>query len=177
MSNSIFEFFKWLQYTAPMTALRESGLAYPIVMTLHLTGMGLFGGMIAITDLRLLGWVMKGSSITDVVSQLRVWKQIGFVLTVGCGAMLLGAKAELYYHNPFYWTKMTLLALVGVHALVFHRSVYGNTAALDNAPKIPRMAKVAACISLVLWVGLVSAGRSIAYFDVPEDLAPDYAAR
>jgi uncharacterized membrane protein len=160
-----------------MTWLRESGLAYPIVMSLHLTGMGLFGGMIAITDMRLLGWVMKGSSITDVVDQLRIWKQIGFVLVVGCGLMLLGAKAELYYHNPFYWTKMTLLALVGVHALVFHRSVYGNTAALDSAPKIPRVAKVAACISLVLWVGLVSAGRSIAYFDVPEDLAPDYSVR
>jgi hypothetical protein len=177
MSSSVFEFFKWLQYTAPMTALRESGLTYPIVMTLHLTGMGLFGGMIAVTDLRLLGWVMKGSSITDVVHQLRIWKQIGFILTVGCGAMLLGAKAELYYHNPFYWTKMTLLALVGVHALVFHRSVYGNTAALDSAPKVPRVAKVAACISLLLWVGLVSAGRSIAYFDVPEDLAPDYGDR
>jgi uncharacterized membrane protein len=91
--------------------------------------------------------------------------------------MLLAAKAELYYHNPFYWTKMTLLALVGVHALVFHRSVYGNTAALDSAPKVPRIAKVAACISLLLWVGLVSAGRSIAYFDVPEDLTPDYGMR
>jgi hypothetical protein len=174
---SVLQLFQWIQYTAPMTSLRESGLAYPIVMSLHLIGMGLFGGMIAITDLRLLGWVMKSSSITDVVQQLRVWKQIGFVLVVGCGAMLLGAKAELYYHNPFYWTKMTLLALVGVHALVFHRSVYGNTAALDSAPKVPRVAKVAACISLLLWVGLVSAGRSIAYFDVPEDLAPVYSAR
>jgi len=96
---------------------------------------------------------------------------------VGCGLMLLCAKAELYYHNPFYWTKMTLLILVGVHALVFHRSVYGNTAALDRAAKIPRVAKLAACISLLLWVGLVSAGRSIAYFDVPEDLTPSYGLR
>jgi uncharacterized membrane protein len=174
---SILAFFQWLQYTSVATAFRESGLAYPIIMTGHLTGMALFGGMIAITDMRLLGWAMRSSSITDVVDQLRVWKRIGFVLVVGCGAMLLAAKAELYYHNPFYWTKMTLLALVGVHALVFHRSVYGNTAALDSAPKVPRIAKVAACISLLLWVGLVSAGRSIAYFDVPEDLTPDYGMR
>jgi uncharacterized membrane protein len=87
---------------------------------------------------------------------------------------LLAAKAEFYYHNPFYWTKMSLLALVGVHALVFHRSVYGNTEALDRAPRIPRVAKVAACISLLLWLGLVTAGRSIAYFDVPENLMPKY---
>src|SRR5579863_1941178 len=169
---SILGIFQWIQDTGPMTALRESALAYPIVMTGHLTGMALFGGMIAITDMRLLGWAMRGSSITDVVQQLRVWKQIGFVLVVGCGSMLLAAKAELYYHNPFYWTKMTLLMLVGVHALVFHRSVYGNTAALDRAVTIPRTAKLAACISLILWIGLVTAGRSIAYFDVPDELTP-----
>jgi hypothetical protein len=174
---SVLEFFRWLQAIRFVTAFRESALVYPIVLTGHLTGMGLFGGMIAITDMRLLGWAMRNSSITDVVDQLRIWKRIGFVMVVGCGAMLLAAKAELYYHNPFYWTKMTLLMLVGVHALVFHRSVYGNTAALDRAVTIPRTAKLAACISLVLWVGLVTAGRSIAYFDVPDELTPDYSVR
>jgi len=174
---SILEFFRWLQYTTFATAFRQSSLVYPIVLIGHLTGMGLFGGMIAITDMRLLGWAMRSSSITDVVDQLRIWKRIGFVLVVGCGIMLLSAKAELYYHNPFYWTKMTLLALVGVHALAFHRSVYGNTAVLDSAPQIPRVAKVAACISPCLWIGLVTAGRSIAYYDVPDALTPDYSVR
>ena len=172
---SILELFQWIQDTAPMTALRESALVYPIVMTGHLTGMGLFGGMIAITDMRLLGWAMRSSSITDVVDQLRVWKRIGFVLVVGCGAMLLGAKAEMYYYNPFYWAKMTLLLLVGIHALAF-QSVYGNTAALDSAPQVPRKAKVAACLSLLIWIGLVTAGRSIAYWDIPEDVTPIYGS-
>lgn len=173
----ILEFFRWLQWTAPVAAFRESALVYPIVLTGHLTGMGLFGGMIAITDMRLLGWAMKGSSITDVVKQLRLWKQIGFVMVVGCGSWLLAAKAELYYHNPFYWTKMTLLLLVAVHALAFHRSVYGNTAELDREPKVPARAKVAACISLLLWIGVVTCGRSIAYWDVPENLAPVYSTQ
>ncbi len=170
---AILELFRWIQDTAPMTQLRESALVYPIVMTGHLTGMALFGGMIAITDLRLLGWAMRSSSIADVVEQLRIWKRIGFVLVVGCGALLLGSKAELYYYNPFYWTKMALLLLVGIHALVF-RSVYRNPAALDRAPRIPGKAKMAACLSLLIWIGLVTAGRSIAYWDVPEDLTPVY---
>jgi hypothetical protein len=173
----ILEFFRWLQYTTFATEFRQSATVYPAVLIGHLTGMGLFGGMIAITDMRLLGWALRGYSITDIVAQLRWWKRIGFLLVVGCGFMLLSAKAELYYHNPFYWTKMTLLALVAVHALVFHRSVYGNTSELDKAPQVPRVAKVAACISLVLWVGLVTCGRSIAYYDVPDALQPDYSTR
>ena len=152
-----------------MTALRESALVYPIVMTGHLTGMALFGGMICITDMRLLGWAMRDTPVMDVIDQLRRWKQIGFVLVVGCGAMLLGSKAELYYYNPFYWTKMALLLLVGVHALAFHK-VYANPAAF------PSKAKVAACLSLLIWIGLVTAGRSIAYWDVPDDLTPVYGS-
>jgi hypothetical protein len=164
---SILDLFRWIQDTAPMTALRESALVYPIIMTGHLTGMALFGGMIAITDMRLLGWAMSDTPVTDVIEQLRPWKRIGFVLVVGCGAMLLGSKAELYYYNPFYWTKMTLLLLVGVHALAF-RGVYRNPIAF------PAKAKVAACLSLLIWIGLVSAGRSIAYWDVPDELTPVY---
>jgi uncharacterized membrane protein (DUF441 family) len=170
---SVLEIFQWIQDTRPAAALRGSALVYPIVMTGHLTGMGLFGGMIAITDARLLGIAMKKYPIADLVNQFRVWKRIGGVLVITCGAMLLASKAELYYYNPFYWLKMSLLLLVGVHAFVF-RSVYSNPEALDAAAKIPTKAKIAACISLLLWIGLVTAGRSIGYWDVPESLAPVY---
>ena len=162
---SLFEIFQWVQNTETFTALRESALMYPIIMTGHLTGMGLFGGMIAMTDLRLLGWAMRDCTISEVVDQLRIWKRIGFVLVVGCGLALLCAKAEQYYHNPFYWTKMILLLLVGVHAMVFRRDVYNNAAALDKAPAIPSKAKLAAGLSLFLWIGILSMGRAIGYWD------------
>lgn len=172
---STLDLFRWIQDTRPMTAMRESALVYPIVLTGHLTGMALFGGMIAVTDLRLLGWTMRTTPVADVVEQLRFWKRIGFVMVVGCGALLLGCKAEMYYYNPFYWAKMALLLLVGVHALVF-RGVYGNPTAIDGASKVPGKAKIAAFLSLLIWIGLVTAGRSIAYWDVPENLMPIYGA-
>jgi hypothetical protein len=36
----------------------------------------LFGGMIAITDARLLGFAMRNYPIADVVNQLRLWKRL-----------------------------------------------------------------------------------------------------
>ena len=168
---SLFPLFHWLQNTEFATALRESGLPYPIVMTCHLTGMALFGGMILMTDLRLLGLAMREHSVTDVVKQLRLWKRVGFVMVVTCGILLAWSEAEKYYGNPYFWTKMTLLGLVGVHALVFRRSVYGRTEELDRAPRMPTRAKVAACLSLVLWAGLVCAGRWIGYWEGGEPSA------
>lgn len=170
---SFLEVCQWIQSTGPASALRGSYLTYPIIMTGHLTGMGLFGGMIAITDARLLGFAMRKHSIADVVNQARLWKRIGGVLTMSCGAMLWASKAEYYYYNPYLWTKFSLLALVGVHALVF-RSVYSKPEALDAAPQIPVKARVAALTSMLMWVGLVTAGRMIGYWDVPDRLRPKY---
>jgi hypothetical protein len=170
---SLLEVFQWIQSTRPAAALRGSGLTYPIIMTGHLTGMGLFGGMIAITDARLLGIAMRKYPIADVVNQLRLWKRIGGVLTISCGLMIWASKAEFYYHNPYLWAKWSLLTLVGVHALVF-RSVYSKPEALDAAPQVPVKAKVAAWMSLLLWLGLVTAGRLIGYWDVPDRLRPKY---
>src|SRR5580658_899269 len=161
-----------IQDTALFTAMRESALVYPIILSTHLTCIAIFGGMIMMTDLRLLGLGMTSVSVTDMVTRLRNWKRIGFVIMIFCGIMLGGAKFGNYYDNPYFQLKMTLLALVGVHALVFHKSVYANTQAIDRAPVIPGVAKLAACLSLALWLGIMSCGRWIAYFERPEDKGP-----
>jgi len=150
-----------------LTDIRESALVYPVIMTTHLASIAVFGGMILLTDLRLLGLAMRGYSIAEVVDGLRWWKRIGFVIMVTCGVLLGSSEAVKYSGNPYFWIKMTLLALVGVHALVFRPRVYNNPAELDRAPEIPRVAKVAACLSLLLWMGLVVAGRWTGYSETP----------
>ena len=156
-----------IQDTEFFTALRESGLAYPIILSTHLASIALFGGLIVMTDLRLLGLAMTGTPVSEVVEQLRAWKRLGFVIMVACGILLFGAKAGSYYDNPYFQMKITLLLLVGVHALFFRRSVYANPA-LDRTRVMPGNAKLAACLSLVLWVGILSCGRWIAYFEKPQ---------
>jgi len=127
----------------------------------------LFGGMILMTDLRLLGWAMSSRSVSDVVDQLRVPKRIGFVVAATCGILLACCKAEEYYYNAFFWTKMSLLTLVGVHALAFRGSVYNRAAELDHAPQVPGRAKLAASLSLLLWISIACAGRGIGYIEAP----------
>ena len=166
---SLAEFSQWVQGTEFFTALRESALAYPIIMSLHLSSIAVFGGLILMTDLRLLGLAMRSISVSDMIAQTRIWKRTGFVVMVTCGILLGGAKLDKYYDNPYFQLKLLFLLLVGVHALVFHRSVYGNAAELDRAPSIPPVAKTAACLSLVLWISILSFGRWIAYFERPED--------
>jgi hypothetical protein len=143
----------------------ESVLAYPIVLSIHLTCIALFGGMILVTDLRLLGLTFKSLTITDVVTSLRPWKRVGGTIMIAMGVLLAACEAEKYATNPFFWTKMIVLGLIGVHALIFRPIVYNRTQELDRSPVIPTKAKVAAILSLVLWTTMFTMGRLIAYWD------------
>ena len=120
--------------------------------------------------------MFRSQSFSDVVWRLRPWKWGGLVLMVTCGVLLAGSEAGKYYGNPYFWTKMTLLSLLIVHSLVFRRSVYRNTAALDRAAVMPGRAKLAAALSLILWVGVVTAGRMIGYYEGPVPLADSVTA-
>ena len=143
----------------------ESVLAYPIVLSLHLTCIALFGGMILATDLRLLGITFKSLTITEVVTSLRLWKRVGGTIMISLGLLLAASEAGKYAPNPYFWTKMITLGLIGVHALIFRPIVYNQTEELDRSPTIPTKAKAAAILSLVLWTTMFTMGRMIAYWE------------
>lgn len=157
------ELFHWIHHTGWATDLRESALVYPIILIVHLICIALFGGLIFATDLRLLGVAFKQASVAEVVSRLRPWKRGGFVVMVTCGVLLASSKADEYYPNPYFRIKMLLLALVGVHAFVFRKSVYRKSGTPSAVT-----ARWAALLSMSLWVGIVSMGRWLAYYEAPK---------
>ncbi len=165
----LLSFAQWIQATGFFTALRGSAYVYPIVMGLHMVGIAFYGGMVLMTDMRLLGWGMRKRSISDVVDQFRVAKRWGLLLVVTCGILMAGSKAEEYYYNTFFRTKLILLAVVVLFELVFYRSVYANPAALDRTPSTPGTAKMAAALSLLLWISIACCGRGIGYIEPPLD--------
>ena len=154
-----------IQSIGLLTDFSESVLAYPIVLSIHLTCIALFGGMILATDLRLLGLSFKSLTITEMVTSLRPWKHMGGTIMIAMGLLLATSEAEKYAPNPYFWTKMAMLVLIGVHALIFRPIVYNKTEELDRSPGIPTKAKVAAILSLVLWTSMFVMGRLIAYWD------------
>lgn len=151
-----------------LTNVRETPWVYPIIMAAHLSCLALFGGMILLTDLRLLGVTLTSTPVSGVVNGLRPWKRLGFVIMVICGLLLAGSEAEKYVSNPYFWIKMTLMVLVGVHALIFKPRVYDHPEKFDNLTVMPRNVKAAAAISLILWLAIPTMGRLIAYYE-PEE--------
>ena len=158
---TISSMLDWIESTNLSLAIREGALPYPIIGGVHLLAIALFGGMLLVIDLRLLGWAMRSRRVSDIWYQFLPWKRLGFLVVVVSGLLLTWAEPIRLYKSPSFWVKMILFALVGVHALVFRKTVYGHPEKLDEA--INSQAKLAAVLSLLLWAGLIISGRFIAF--------------
>jgi hypothetical protein len=165
---SLASIFHSIQSIGFLTAFRGSQLVYPIVMTVHLSCIAVFGGMILMTDMRLLGLALRNYSVTEIVSTLRPWKRLGGTIMICMGLMLASSEADKYYVNPFFWWKMMFLAMIAVHALIFRPLVYNRTEEIDKSSIIPGRAKAAALLSLALWFGVLTMGRLIGYYEAPK---------
>jgi len=123
-------------------------------------------------DLRLVGLALRRTPFSQVMGQLGPWMAGGFAVMVASGLLLFYAIPVRTYLNIFFRIKVGMLALAGLNAWVFQRSVYRHVAAWDLDARPPRRARVAGWVSLGLWACIVVAGRMIAYnwFDVDPEL-------
>src|SRR5262249_10542856 len=151
-------FGEWIRSLSLFTAFRESAIVYPTVLSTHLACIAVFGGLILVGNLRLMGLVLRDVPIGQLMAAFRPWKQAGFVLMITMGILLGGAKANEYFTNPYFWIKMALLVSIGVHGTVYRRSIYRNPE-LNSSTRTPTNARLAGILSIVLWVGVLSMGR------------------
>jgi hypothetical protein len=143
--------------------MRDSLWAEPIVETIHVLTLTLFLGFAVLLDLRLLGVAMRRRPVSEVLRQINPWLIAGFVVMIISGVLLFSGDPVAFYSTTFFKVKMIMLVLAGVNVLIFNATIGRRTAEWDLAVKTPRAAKIAAVISLVLWVAIVAAGRGIAY--------------
>ena len=160
---SLQSFCEWLANTPWSIALHESLWGYPIVESVHVLTMCLFLGMIVMLDLRLLSLTMRTVPVSQVAGRLLPWVRAGFAVMVISGALLFYAIPVRAFHNIFFRIKVVMLILAGVNVWVFHSTVFRSVAEWDLDPVLPKRARMAGAVSLVLWATIVVAGRMIAY--------------
>jgi hypothetical protein len=154
---------KWLEQTAVAAAVRESLWLFPAIETVHLLGMAALLATVSAFDLRLLGWALHRHPVSELARRLFPWAWAGFTLQVVTGTLLFSSEAVKVYANPAFRVKMLLILLAGMHALIFHLTVYRDVTNWDNSRVLPVKAKVAGSVSILLWIGVVAAGRWIGF--------------
>jgi hypothetical protein len=150
----------WLEATSIATWTRTSPslFAYPTVLTLHTVGLAVVVGASAIIDLRLLGYGRR----IPLSALLPIFPVIwwAFALNAATGILLFMSEATTKGKQPVFFIKLTLIALALVNMALVKRVL---TSTPEHEARDGARHSRLAVVSMLLWVGAITAGRLMAY--------------
>lgn len=163
MLPTLLDLAQRLQDTSIGTTLAESRYAFPVVEGVHLVGLSLSVGLLAVIDLRLMGVFMRSTPLREVLEHLRPWAIGGFAMTFLSGLLLFSSEAVIIIKSPAFAWKMAFIGLAALNALSFEYKVSRWGAALQELGTPPRAVRYAGFASLSLWILAIAFGRLIPY--------------
>ena len=136
----------------------ESAFAYYFVLVIHNIGLALLVGACGVLGARLLGFVPE-LPLAPLRRYFRfIWA--GFWLNVVSGVFLLIAYPTKALTNPVFYIKLVLIAVGVVVLRRIERQLPRDAAAHDVTAAVERSLAV---WMLGLWLGVLTAGRALAY--------------
>lgn len=154
----IHQFGDWLSATSFSQSIQVTSWAIPGIQTVHIVALASLCGCAIALALNVLGRGFGTEPAARTVP--RMASAIGILLLVllASGALLIIAEPGRTITNPSFYLKMSLLAVAAVLTWWLSR-----TARRGDGPSPART--VAAAATLLLWVGVMFAGRFIAYVE------------
>jgi hypothetical protein len=159
----LFGWCQWLEHTHLALAISESTWLFPLIEGSHILALPLSVGMIVIFDLRLLGLAFRGGPASRIMTYVVRWSKIGFAVMFITGGLLFMTQAGKAYGNAFFRTKLIFLVVLGINAAVYQTVFYPRMTQWDADGGTPAGAKLCAGLSLIVWIGVIVCGRTMAY--------------
>jgi hypothetical protein len=138
-------------------------LIIPVSQSVHILAVAVVMMSVAMINFRLLGLAGTRQSAARLIEQTTPWIWPALVLLLLTGAIQTIAEPRRELLSTVFWLKMSML-LIAVGITVVYRSAMRTNPAYWHRSRGRRNAvRLLAVISLLLWVGIVAAGRLIAY--------------
>jgi hypothetical protein len=161
MGENVFE---WLEASDLAVYVRHSHLLYPVIEIVHITGFIVLVGSAFLFDLRLLG-VSRNIPVTDLAKHLLPWSRRSLLLVIPSGIILFLTQAKSLSTNYVFGIKLVLILVAFSNAAYFHRYTFRSVNEWNQLEGTPVAAKTAGIISLIIWTGVITCGRLLAYFE------------
>jgi putative copper export protein len=155
---SLLPLFQWLAGTRLSAAMSDSVWAFAVVEMVHLLSLAVLGGTVLIVDLRLLGLRLRRRPVDEVARDFSPYSLVSLAVLVISGVLLTIDGPLRYYGNAAFRLKMLLLAAAITFSFTLHRRVLRASSDGVTTP-----ARIAAVVSLALWLSVGLAGRAIGF--------------
>ena len=157
---------KWLAATPLSHAIQTAGWIIPTLQTIHILAVAVLFSSAVIVDLRLLRLLQRDVPLPEVARRFLpvIWPVLLLLLVTG-SLLIIGEPRRSLLNTTFYF-KMASLAAAVVVTIGLQWSIASMPEFWErNLPR--RLAGgLAATVSILIWCGVLFAGRWIAYTQV-----------
>lgn len=147
----MLHFCEWLEKNPWIMSLDSNVVISLFFEICHYSGFFLLVGTSVVLDLRLMGIAARREPVPQLARQLRPWLWTGLVMVLISGFFMFAGDAPDFYLADTFRIKL----LVVLVAVLFGIFVYSKAAAWGEQPSISIGVKLAALLSLVLWIGSI----------------------
>ena len=161
--HSLQSFCNWLASTPLSQAIQTTEWIIPAVQTVHIVAVAAVVTSALMIDLRLFGVRWQDQAVAAVLERFlpSLWWALPILLATG--AVLIVAEPARALQNPVFLLKMCLLVAAICFTLACQLPLRKDLGFWEVSPGRRRAAAAIAALSLPFWVGIVFAGRWIAY--------------
>ena len=166
---TLHAFAQWLSETPVSQTIQNVSWIIPAVQSIHILSIAIVISSVFMVDLRLLSVIGRDQPTAAYTSRFLTWIWPTLVVLAITGAILITGEPSRSLENPAFQTKMVLLVLAMITTAVLQRPTAKDPAYWELTAGHRMSARLLAVLSLLLWVGIVFAGRWIAYMNVAGD--------
>jgi hypothetical protein len=160
MTHALLPVFQWFSTTWAGVLIQRFTWVFPAIEAIHIVALTVLFGAILFIDLQMLGLVRRDTSAAKLARDLDPWAFSSLILICGSGLLLFSSEAMKLYNNKPFQLKMALL----ITAIVYHFTVHRWVTNAHNGRIGLLWTRLAAIISISLWLGVGLAGRAIGFF-------------
>jgi hypothetical protein len=157
------EFSKWLAATPLSHTIQAVGWIIPTLQTIHILSVAVVFSSAILVDLRIWRLLGRDEPLPEVARRFlpAIWPVLLILLITG-SLLIIGEPRRSLLNSTFY-LKMALLAVAILLTAGMQRSMSSSPDFWDRDRTRRIAGQVAATVSILVWCGILFAGRWIAY--------------
>jgi hypothetical protein len=157
---------KWLAATPLSHAIQTTGWVIPTLQTIHILSVAVLFSSAVLVDLRIWRALQRDVPLPAVARRFlpTIWPVLLILLITG--SLLIIGEPRRSLLNATFYLKMALLAVAIVLTLVLQWSLRAAPEFWDKDRGRRIAGRAVATLSILVWCGILFAGRWIAYTQV-----------
>src|SRR5271170_2636093 len=147
-------FAEWLAGTPLSKTLQDQLWVVPVSQSIHILAVSVVFASACMINLRILGIVSTGRTVSQLSRTLLPWMWRGLVVLVLTGFLQTLTEPVRQFITPMFWAKMIMIPIVATLTALYAKAVHRNAAAWDAPSTRPCGAKVFGVVSTLLWLAI-----------------------